>query len=1142
MSKAIKVLSFTLLALAVSTNYHLYGQKINSVLRSGDWYKLEIDHNGVYKIDYNFLKSIGISIDRIDPKKIAIYGNGGGTLPQKNSAPRPADLINNHIYVKGEDDGKFNSDDYILFYAQGPDKYNYSTDGEITYERNIYSNHNYYYLSIGAENGKRVKSSDDLGQNHNRITTFTDFAYYKKEEENLLLSGRDWYSRISNEQIILEIPNITANTNIQVTSTVMAQSFSQSSFTLSLNGSQIGTQIVNSVPNFMTPSQNNPHRYSVKGLENTSTFSSKTASTVNSLNLGISYTGNNSGRSLGFLKEIIVEFTRSMSLDDNQLAFRSFANTSTTLSTYFINNCKNSCLVFDVTIPTGPTLQRTVYENGTISFGSNSTNNKEFVVFDPNQLPSPKFLSRIENQNIHNINVPELLIITHKNFQSQALQLANHHERADGISTTVVTTEQVYNEFSSGKQDITAMRDFIKYLYDQSHSLKYVLLFGKATFDYKDIKANNTNFVPTYESRNSLHPLQTYCSDDYFGFMEDEEGEWAEIAGGNHSLEIGVGRIPAATTQEAQNVVDKIINYSSPQTYGAWRNTVAFVADDGDNNLHIDQSNQLSELMDTTYSAFNYNKLFLDAYKQDASAPSIKSPEMVEAINASIKKGTLIMNYTGHGGKNVWAQETILNIPQIENWDNKNRLPLFVTATCEFGRHDDISAIRSGGEVIINSAEKGGIAIISTCRPVYASSNFQLNQAFYNTVFSKPHGQYLRLGDIIRITKNNSANNAVDQNQVGNRNFILLGDPALRLNYPEKNIIIESISGTQSTDTLSALDQISLTGKVLQSAGNTDSQFSGDLEITVFDKEATLTTLGDEDNGLTYSYKSRENTLFRGDVSINSGVFDAEFIVPKNISYQLEKGKISMYAVNAQKNSDANGADINVIVGGSTDSYPHDNTGPEIDIFFGDSTYSSKIPVNTNTLLVANLKDEHGINISNYNVNNSLTVQLDDQKSVVVNDYYKAKKNTYKEGWLRYPLNNLSEGLHTLTIKAWDTHNNSSEKTVEFLVGAEGSLAISQLKNSPNPFVSKTVISFKHNRAGDNLQVELEIINISGEKLLKRSFEFENAPGEINLFEWDGKNSIGKKTEAGLYIYKVSVRSNVDGAKNHTFQKLILIN
>ncbi|UII28582.1 type IX secretion system sortase PorU [Fulvivirga maritima] len=1142
MPKAFKVILIVISGFTVFPNNYSYGQKINSVLSNGEWYKLEILHDGVYKIDYDYLNSLGIPADDIDPRKLAIYGNGGGMLPQANNASRAADLIMNSIYVRGEDDGNFNTDDYIIFYAQGPDKYSYSDDGEITYERNLYSNVNYYYLTIGTQNGARVEEIDNLGLNHNQITAFKDFAYYKQEEENLLRSGRAWYSRVINEQIDVEMPNITANSTIQVTSTVMAQSFAQSSFTLSINGSQLGTQNVNSVPNFLNPSQNNPYRYSVKGLENTSTYSTTTSSSVNALSLNISYNGNNSGRSIGYLKEVIIEANRRISLAGNQLTFRSFANTSDAVSSYVINNCTNNCLVFDISNPTAPDLQSIELNNSTISFGSNTSINKEFVVFDPTQIPSPESVEKIDNQNIHGIGVPELLIISHENFQSQALQLASYHDSNDGISSAVVTTNQVYNEFGSGKQDITAIRDFIKYLYDQNHSLKYVLLFGKGSFDYKDINNNNSNFVPTYESRNSLHPLQTYCSDDYFGFMEDEEGEWEEIAGGNHSLEIGVGRIPAASAEEAQNVVNKIIHYSTPQTYGPWRNTVSLVADDGDNNLHIDQSNQLSVLIDTSYSAFNYKKLFLDAYRQDASAPSIKSPDMVEAINASIETGTLIMNYTGHGGKNVWAQENILDIPQIENWDNQNKLPLFVTATCEFGRHDDISAIRSGGEVILNSANKGGIAIISTCRPVYASSNFELNQAFYNTVFSKADDHYLRLGDIIRITKNNSADNAVDQNQVGNRNFILLGDPALKLNYPEKNIIIESISGSQSTDTLSALDKIAITGKVLQANGSTDSNFSGDLEITVFDKEAILTTLGDEDNGLVYNYKARENTLFRGDVSITSGLFDAEFVVPKNISYQLEKGKISLYAVNSSRDSDGNGADINVIVGGSADAYPNDNTGPEINIFFGDSTYSGRMPVNTNTLLVANLKDESGINISNYNANNSLTVQLDNQAPEIVNDYYKATKNTYQEGWLRYPLSNLSEGLHTLTIKAWDTHNNSTEKTIQFEVSASGSLAISHLRNYPNPFMDKTLISFEHNRAGDDLQVELEIISISGESLLKLGFEFIDAPGKINLYEWDVNNTLGKKTEAGIYIYKVSVRSNVDGAKNHTFQKLILFN
>ena len=615
----------------------------------------------------------------------------------------------------------------------------------------------------------------------------------------------------------------------------------------------------------------------------------------------------------------------------------------------------------------------------TINFGSKTYELKEFVAFSKTESNIiPANIESIANQNLTANTDAEFIIVTHPDFYNEAVRLANFRMQNDGITSKVVRLNQIYNEFSSGRQDPTAIRNYAKYLYDNGN-IKYLLLFGRGSYDYKNVINNNTNFVPVYESKNSLHPLDSYTSDDYYGFMEDEEGQWLEENGGNHTMDIGIGRLPVTTVEIAKGVVDKIINYSSnPSTIGDWRNDVVLVADDGDFNLHQRQADELSVFIDTTFTAFNPNKFYLDAFPQIAKASGESAPAASKALDETVENGALIVNFTGHGGENGWMQEQVLDVVQIEKWDNINRLPLFVTATCEFGRHDDPRRI-SGGELVVTSAKGGGIAIVSTCRPVSSSSNFALNKAFYEVVYSKENGEYLRLGDIFRLTKNASTNLATDFNKVGNRNFSLLGDPTTRLSYPKKEIVITAINDDISKqDTLKALSQIKLSGEIRSANNQPDTQFNGEVSFVIYDKKIAKTTLGNE--SAPFSYMTNENAIFRGSSSVTNGQFTLDFIVPKSISYDVGNGKINLYAFDYNSKDDANGSDIKLKIGSSDNSSTNnDVTGPEIKLFIGDSLNSNLNQVSHNTFLFAKLSDESGINISSFGTGNSIIATLEQE-------------------------------------------------------------------------------------------------------------------------------------------------------------------
>lgn len=1116
-----------------------FSQTVNSVLSKGDWYKLTIEKDGVYKITHSKLREMGIDPNAIDPRKIQVYGDGSGMLPQPNNTPRPADLIQNKISIPGESDGKFDTGDYILFYAQGADKYSYD-NGSLEYEHNIYSDFNYYFLTIGETNGLRIEDIADKGTGYPKIKTFNTHRYYEKEATNVLSSGREWYGENLNSgsrSYSFTLNGLVPSSEIKVTSAVMAQSFAESMFKVSLNGISLGEQVIENIPDFT----NEIYRYSVKGRENIDEFIiNSNQISGNEIKIALEYIGNSSGYATGNLNYLIIEALCPLSLSGEYTIFRSIESTNNALSTFEILSVTDQTKIWDVTDPLLPDNQQFSKTGSIASFGAETSEVKDFVVFDPKNLPAPTF-EKISNQNIRSASTPDLLIVTHPNFLSEAERLAGFRRSNDNLAVVVVTTEQIYNEFASGKQDVVAIRDYVKHLYDASNKLKYLLLFGRGSFDYKDVLVNNTNYVPVYQSRNTLHPLDTYTSDDFYGFMDDNEGEWPEVAGGNHTLEIGIGRLPVTSTEEAKTVVNKLIEYSTSQkSLGPWRNDVVFVADDGDGNTHTEQSDYLSLLLDTTFSDFNYKKLFLDAYPQISGPNEQTAPKANDALTRLIKDGALVVNFTGHGREQGWTSEDILTIPMIETWDNKNRLPLFVTATCEFGRHDDPATI-SGGEKIVTNPIGGGIGIISTCRPVFSSSNFALNKAFYSELFKTENGNYPRLGDIIRLTKNKSIDQAIDVNKVGNRNFSLLGDPSLQLNYPKKRAALTSVNGNiAKSDTLKALGKVIIEGEIQEINGLKDGGFNGVLEAVIYDKEAELVTLGDENT--PYTYKSRENAIFRGQSSIVDGEFKFEFIVPKNISYKAGKGKISLYATHENKVIDANGSNVDMMVGGTIENPPVDNAGPEINIYFGDSTYRGTGKVDANTLLVAKLFDESGINISEYGIGNNIIATLDGQESFILNDYYVATKDSYKSGWVSFPLNDLAKGKHTLTLKAWDTHNNSGEKQIEFMVGEPGDLSITNLRNYPNPFRNQTTIAFDHNRSGENLEINLQIISRSGEVIRDLDFQINESTAHLELFEWDGTNTFGQKLQGGIYLFKVSVRSMADGVKNQRYEKLILIN
>ncbi len=1128
MRSIIHIYSACILALILGTGVTAQPTLAQSPLSSGTWAKFSVEKNAIYKIDYNLLKTAGFNPAQLDPRKLQLYGNGNGMLPQANNASRVNHLQEIAIEVVGESDGVFNTGDYILFYGQDPDYSTYDIDKDIfLYENNLYSDKNFYFLTLSTNNGKRLGSNENVQGIFPVISTYDDFIFHEVEKYNELNSGRQWFGErfdITPElSLSFEVPGIIAASSTRIVSGVMSQSFSSSTFTLILNGTPVLNQTIDPIANT---------QYGIKGRQVTDTVTT-TSSLGTSQIFRYQFQKGASGKSIGYLDFLLAQFQRTLALYGTQTFFLSSKSLNNSVTTFEISSFPPDASIWNVTDPFNSAKQSFQVAQGAATFSTSTSSLQKFVALSGENMPFPSFEEQITNQNLQSISSPvELLMVTHPDLITEVQRLASHRRSFNGLSVLVVSTEEIFNDFSGGKQDPTAIRDLAKSLYD-NNGLKNLLLFGRSSFDYKDRVNKNTNLVPTYESRNSLSPLETYSSDDYFSFMEADEGEWQESPAINHTLDIGVGRLPLVSVEEAAIVVDKLIAYdTNPNAFGTWRKEIIFVADDGDFNLHQSDADKLATDIEAFQNGFDTKKIYLDAYKQISKPSGQESPDARKALNKALNKGALIVNFTGHGSERVWLQERILDEELVENWENETVFPLLVTATCEFGRHDDPTQI-STSELALTKKGGGAIGLVTAARPVSASTNAFLNKAFYEALFTKENGSYRTLGAVFAETKNNSVTG------VSNRNFSLLGDPSMRLAIANREVVVSSIKTTTGSDTLKALSRVVIKGEI-QTGGILDTQFNGTLTATLKDKEFTFKTLGDENP--VFTYKDRNNTLFRGQASVSNGQFELEFILPKNIAYQVGFGKLSLYAQHEEKLADAIGGAATFKIGESEPNADDDITAPEIKLFMGDTTFVNGGIASANTKMVAQLSDASGINIANYGIGNSLTAILDGEISFEVGEYYLAAKDDFTRGTITFPIEDLQPGKHTIELLAWDVHNNPASAMTNFVVTDGDGIVIEELSNYPNPFSSSTAIKFTHNRAGDDLEIMATIYDIHGQTVDAIQYEVFGSQYLVTLPEWTGTNTSGAKLTDGVYVLRLMVRSLLDGSKNERISRLIMLN
>jgi hypothetical protein len=1092
----------------------------NSVLKSGDWVKIKTSGKGIYKIPYSKLTSWGFS----DPSKVNIFGSGGLHLSENPGEISYDDLDQCAVWH-----GQNNGVNCLFFYEPGNVLWEAdNTNTFFKHKNHDYTDAGYFFLTDNVGSVKLAGEFEGVSAPAtHQITDFDAYDFFEADLSNLISSGKNWYGEKLghgvSKTISFNLTDYNPDNKVQIKVNAVARSYQSSVMQVHANSEYLGILSFSNV--------NTEVQESVYASEKSGTFIY--SNNRDNFEVKVTYSAGNNN-ALSWLDFIEVNYRKKLVLKSGHLFFRDLKSVGAgNILGFSIESTASGVQVFDVTDVNNVTKVPVTAASGKISGKRPSGNLREYVAFNPNgSFQEPDLVGKIENQNLHGMATPEYLIITHPNFLYAANELAQFHRDYDGLTSEVVIADKIYNEFSSGQFNATAIRNFIKMLYDRGNTLKYVLLFGDGSYDNKNIKAGGFNFLPTYQSDNSLNPISSFITDDYFVILDNGETVY------NGAVDLGIGRIPSSTRYQAEVVVSKIKNYHSEKAFGDWRNVLCFIADDGDGNLHLTDSENLSNMINENHKEFIIDKIYFDAFKQKTTTSGEEYPDVTDAINNRVADGTLILNYVGHANEKYLSNERVLDISHINSWTNSYSLPIFVTATCEFSRFDGEES--SAGEYILFNPNGGGIGLFSTTRLVISGPNFILSRSFYNHVFQRDsNGKAYRMGDVMRLAKINSSNS------INKRNFSLLADPALRLSYPEHKVVTATINqqdATTVTDTIGALQKITISGYITDYKGNKLNNFSGEISPTVFDKAVVVTTMGNHANDNLFptprvNFKVQENVLYKGVASVTNGEFTFSFIVPKDISYNIGKGKIVYYATNGL--TDASGAFENFVIGGSNSEIT-DNKGPLIKLYLDSENFKPGDKTSKNPMLLAHISDENGINTTGSGIGHDITAVLDDDysKVFVLNKYYRSNINDYTSGTIQFQFSDLDPGHHTLKLKAWDAANNSTEEEIDFFV--TGDFNLTGVSCYPNPVTDFTYFVFEHNLSGATLDAIFEVFDIQGRRIDYFVTKVTSNGLVSNPVRWDLRE-LKVAAENGIYIFKVTVKNN-NGLIASKSGKFVIVN
>lgn len=1093
------------IALFRSTSLQAMTFAPQSVLSSGKWVKVSIVESGMYQLNDDDLKRWGFN----NPANIKIYGYGGAILPENFLQTFIDDLPQIPVY-------RNNKRGVTLFYAQGVTKWKYDTNSmEYVHTNNHYSTKGYYFITENSLPPIQTSVVAQGTMETTNIDKFDDYTIHQSELVNIAKSGRELYGedfRYNTEQEFpFIIPGISGKSNVRVE--FIAKTGSPASIKTIINDKLVIDAYV--------AAQSTSDEYEL--AKKWTGFAHWTTNGMESVKVKILYGGINSP--LARLNFIRLNTRRQLKIYDSFTQFRD----TTAIKHYVKYNIGlngsdiRNIMVWDVTTPSAP--KNIVFtDNGsTLSFKSESKGLKEYVAFDVSKpFATPVFESVVPNQNLHALPQTEMIIIVHPALRSEAERLAAFHRNQDKLHVTIAEPEEIYNEFSSGTPDATAYRRFVKMFFDRAKGVaenkpRYLLLFGDGGYDNRLItnvwEGTNACMLLTYQNDKSLSTTQSSVIDDYFGFVADNSGQ--NLAG--DKVEVGIGRFPVRSLAEARTAVDKAIYYAENKEFGIWKNALCLIADDGDKtspNLHIKQADSLAKVLEVKYPEFLVNKVYVDSYKKIILPYGESSPDAKKKIFDLLNDGLLMINYTGHGTALTWSSEDLMNISDINKLKSK-QLPLFVTATCDYSRFDDV--VTSAGEKLFLQPGGGAIALFTTTRVVYAEQNEKLNQELLRHIFTNnENGERMRLGDIMRATKR--GREGIDSNKL---NFTLLGDPALKLLYPEYDIKITEVNGQPADgqiQTLKAGGKLSLKGEVLLSDGKRNSNFNGEVSVKVYDSKIKITTLDNDKIGKTFDYSDRSRLLYSGKGPVNNGTFSIEFRVSREISYSDKNGLINLYAYSTT-GEEAHAHFDKFLVGGA-ETGTTDTEGPLVTaIYLNNTNFQNGDKVNETPLFTAEVEDMSGINVSGSGQN--ITLTLDNSTTpYILNNNFETINGSSVKGKISFSLPAISAGKHTLSFKVYDTENNSTVKTLSFETIKGYKQQTFYLQTDQNPAKESTRFYFSCLQTGGMTSANIQVSDISGNIVWSHRLPTLPQSSAPTVIDWNLTGSNGKKIVPGVYYYQ----------------------
>ena len=1089
------------LCLPMRAGIHTYADQ--SVLTTGHWVKIRVSESGVCRMSFDELRTAGI-----DPSRVRVFGYGGAMLQQNFQKAKIDDLPQVPVFV---------GTDYVLFYVQGPISWSYDTaKGRFTHTRNTYSDYGYYFLSDDAGTPLAPVIGDAISGTPTDVRSYSMLQVQDKDSINLVdrtgLSGggRTFYgeqfSPGRSRTFRFAVPDALTDENATVFIDMAAYASTISTFSAVLNNSATRTASIDAATGNYT-----------FGVVKTLTL---TGSAAVNQTVQLSFQ-NSSASALGWLNYIEITTPRALNMTGSYMPVRTLVNRNSSVPVRFhLTGADENVQIWDVTNLADITRMPTTTENDEVLWtGTQSNGIHEYIAV--NTAASTGFVSaevvgNVVNQNLHQLKNIDYVIICPEGYEAQSTRLAKAHEAKEAITWTVVTDQQVYNEFSSGTPDATAYRWLMKMLYDRANNgngekPRWLLLMGHGTFDNRKLLSNSgTNLLLTYQSKNSVDEVQAYTTDDYFGFLDDNEGESDESG----RMDIGVGRLPVESVAEATTTVDKLIAYINNTHRGKWKNQFLYLADDGEHGKHTTTAEESAELVRLKNLDFVVHKVYLDAYPQEVNASGESYPLAKNRVLNLLRNGVLFFNYSGHGGYNAITNESIMNLKDIESMVNKNQA-FWLFVTCNFAQFD--GGRRSAAEAAVLNPKGGAIGILSATRTVYADQNTKLNRMVSDTLFGHYNTFHydMTLGEAVAAGKNKTGT------QTNKLAYVLLGDPAMHLNFPTE-YHVETLT---EVDTLNALSVQHIEGRIIDEDSLT-VDFNGKVDITIYDKMQVITTRDNDDtsgDAQLLSYNDYPNTLFSGTTEVKDGLFNYTFMVPKDIRYNFGNGRIVYYAATADSLDDkmeAVGYFEDFVVGGTGSIFSTDTVGPEMTIYLNSPAFKNGDKTYPTPRFYAELEDPHGINTAGAGIGHDLMLIIDDDPSKIysLNEYFTAEDNSYTSGRVSYLMEAQSEGMHSLSFRAWDLLNNSTTKTLNFIVQAGLDPSIYNVMTYPNPVKQTGVLNLvvNYDQPDEALSTEVYLFNTSGQMIYTHK---QDNPDQVSI-------NLGEmELMPGVYMYSVKIKS-----------------